>query len=63
MKVRVNTSVNPTSQVASLSEIFWMGAFLPSASSTSLMIWPKTVSVPTLLVLTSKFPLSLIVPA
>src|SRR6266571_4903632 len=39
--------VNSTSQAASLSDILWMGAFLLSASSTSLMIWPKTVSFPT----------------
>src|SRR5437667_9482686 len=33
-----------------------MGAFLPSASSTSLIIWPKTVSFPTFSVRTSNTP-------
>src|SRR5438876_476476 len=48
--------VNSTSQAASLSDIRWMGAFLLSASSTSLMIWPKTVSFPTFSVRTSNTP-------
>ena len=64
MKVTTaKTMVNSTSQVASLSDNFWMGAFRPSASSTSLIIWPNTVSFPTFSVRTSRTPDSSTLPA
>ncbi len=54
---------NSTSQVASLSDSFCIGAFLFSASSTSFMIFPNTVSVPTFSVRTSISPDSSTLPA
>ncbi len=50
-----------TKRAATASTNVWMGALEPNASSTSLMIWARTVSAPTLVALNLSMPVLFIV--